>query len=121
MANSILHEQGGRLWRRYLLHELDPFNEKQLDDARIKAEAIVHKLAPELHIDVYRVYRSDVDEPLIADAGGMYIAGGFHCCSFTFLLGGLWVPELERALTFYLYWKLFPDRFRDRAGAGGLF
>lgn len=83
---------------------------EQFVTAAKAGRAIASRLAPELEQDTDRLVGN----------GRMFHSGGVlggnrasECCSHTFT-EDFWVPEIEKALTIYLYWKLFPDRFRTR-------
>lgn len=100
------------IWEKY---KSDTAQEQRTPSEYMEAakagQVMASRLAPELIYDQGRLF----------GRGWMFHSGGVlnrgngdnRCCSNTFL-EDFGVPEVEKALTIYLYWRLFPERFRDR-------
>lgn len=79
--------------------------------ARQAAAVNVTRLAPELHM----IDGTLQTGRLTVAPNGMFDrqAGASYCCENTFRKD-CHVPDLEKMLTYYLYWKLFPKHFVKR-------
>lgn len=119
------YKQGQQIWRAVLDTpsfksgaELQAF----WPTARESAALMVRRLAPELEslseiviggvMTTVDVLVDRANTP-VAWLGGTLVNSTTECCSYTFYESEP-IPPWERALTFYLYKKLLPERFNNR-------
>jgi hypothetical protein len=84
--------------------------------AEEKAKVILKKLAPEAHINL------GPRQPVISGSGIWSDEGRIGglkedaplCCMYTFSEADYGIPWIERALTLYLWKKLYPKRVKNR-------
>lgn len=96
--------------RRLFLRSIQPLTTQSGSAEKLAAQN-VRRLAPEVSVMDGELYTSQ----LIVRSNGLIDrqqACGY-CCENTFRRDRR-VPDLEKSLTFYLYWKLFPKRFSSR-------
>lgn len=124
------YEQGRLWWTRIKVMPFQSVEEYNAfaPSAQESAANMVFRLAPELEprtedlhtpmfSQVVRVLVDRVTNQPVAWAGGTLLQQGGECCAYTFNMldpQDLFIPEWERALTFYLYKKLLPKRFAER-------
>lgn len=126
------YEQGQLWWQQ--IKRAVPFQTNQefqefAPQAKESASRMVARLAPELEPRTEEVHNemfSQVMEVLVHRETNIYVAWaggtllrdrGGECCAYTFNLldsAEMFIPPWERALTFYLYKKLLPERFASR-------
>lgn len=85
------------------------------DQAQLRARALVKRLIPGASID----YQSGMGLVLLTVKGTEVIFATENsvnnlCCSNTFARDDIEIPSIEKAATIYLWYTLFPERFRDR-------
>lgn len=113
-------EKGRQLWNNFVFGQAQQAYKQpdpaQWREAFNKALEVVRRLAPEMTVES----SSRITGPngVRSYEQGMILQGSFRdeailCCANTFV-DDPWVPGIEKALTFYLYYRLFPDRFRNR-------
>lgn len=106
-------QKGAALWEATRKQANYRPSSRERDVACVAAEALVKRLAPEL--EQLPGYFMSRDRELAVHQSGVLISGLFNlCCAFTFSESDVWVPFPEKALTYYWYLKLFPDRFHRR-------
>ena len=75
----------------------------------------VRKLAPELRVtsNSFGNLILELGRHYFTDRGCQKLDDSYKCCSETFDSEDE-IPKIEKALTIYLWWKLFPERFNTR-------
>jgi hypothetical protein len=112
-----LRKQGKSLWRSgYSLPKR--LSQKEARIATRSALIMVKKFAPEAKSfgNILQVEQNYFSGSAFCGFGESRFSDSYNgCCSNTFsALSEHSPPPLEQALTIYLYWKYFPERFKNR-------